>query len=215
MRMVFEQGFEIDIKTAHDYSIQWLKQHDAKITGGKAPLEINATHGSRMKFSSKNPDMKKEITILLSQRGAGINYRVVTEPARDVAFDKKENIKEQWWNGYFSSLFEGLRQLTEERLNVKTAIPRVENTEKDYTRLIKQLYGMILAEKEIDLTKAQGLLNLSEDRIKVLIYELIGEKKVSGHFKGNTFVIESDISDFVQQLDKSFQDWQKQAGGKT
>ncbi len=53
---------------------------------------------------------------------------------------------------------------------------------------------MILAVKEIDLTKAQSLRNLSEDRIKVLIYELIGEKKVKGQFKEKTFVIESSVS---------------------
>ncbi len=45
MRLVFEQGFEIDLKTAYDYSIQWLKQKEAKITGGKAPTEIDATLG--------------------------------------------------------------------------------------------------------------------------------------------------------------------------
>ncbi len=92
-----------------------------------------------MKFSSKNPEIKKEIAILISQRGTGINYRVVTEPARDVAFDKKEDIKEQWWNGYFSKLFEGLRLITQERIrSITTAHPR-EGAEKDYTRLIKQL----------------------------------------------------------------------------
>ena len=70
-----------------------------------------------------------------------------------------------------------------------------------------QLYGIIKLDKKIDLQRASKLFNSSIQDVKSLIYELVGEGKLEGSFDGNLFMIESDVNDFLLELDSQFKNW--------
>ena len=70
-----------------------------------------------------------------------------------------------------------------------------------------QLYGMIKLDKKIDLQVASKLFNSPIQDVKGLIYELVGEGKLEGSFDGNLFMIESDVNDFLLELDSQFKNW--------
>ncbi len=70
-----------------------------------------------------------------------------------------------------------------------------------------RLFGMIQTEKKVDLPRASKFVGMSIDEIRGLIYDLVGEGKVQGEFIGDTFLIKSDIGDFIASLDKEFAAW--------
>ena len=72
-----------------------------------------------------------------------------------------------------------------------------------------RLFGMINAEKQINIEIAFKDLKIPEDEIKGLIYDLVGEGKIKGEFQGKNFIITSDIDDFLKALDASFLDWEQ------
>ena len=53
-----------------------------------------------------------------------------------------------------------------------------------------KLLGMIKSEKKVQLDFASQILNLDQNEIRGLIYELIGEEKIKGSFQQNIFIME-------------------------
>ncbi|MFX1501625.1 MAG: hypothetical protein ACFFDH_11735 [Promethearchaeota archaeon] len=87
----------------------------------------------------------------------------------------------------------------------KEIITEVGEPETDYK---KRLFGMIRLRKEINLDEAAEFLNLKPKDIESLLYELAGENTIQGSFQGNKFIIESDIDQFINVLDHSFDRWE-------
>lgn len=72
----------------------------------------------------------------------------------------------------------------------------------------KRLFGMIRLRKEINLEEASQFLNIPPKQIESLLYDLAGEKIIQGKFQGNRFLIESDMDNFLNALDNSFNKWE-------
>ena len=72
----------------------------------------------------------------------------------------------------------------------------------------KRLFGMIRIRKEIDLEEASQFLNIPPKQIESLLYDLAGDKIIQGTFQGNKFLIESDVDNFLNALDYSFDKWE-------
>jgi hypothetical protein len=72
-----------------------------------------------------------------------------------------------------------------------------------------RLFGMIKAMKEFDILEAIKFLGINEDKIKGLLFDLIGEGKVEGNLNGNKFTIRSSVDDFIEFLDTSFVKWEE------
>ncbi|MFX1294886.1 MAG: zinc ribbon domain-containing protein [Promethearchaeota archaeon] len=53
-----------------------------------------------------------------------------------------------------------------------------------------KLLGMIKSEKKVTLDLASQILDLDQNKIRGLIYELIGEDKIKGSFQENVFIVE-------------------------
>ena len=70
-----------------------------------------------------------------------------------------------------------------------------------------QLYGMIKLDKMINLHDASNLFKSPVQDVKRLIYELVGEGKLEGSFDEDLFIIESDVNDFLLELDSQFKNW--------
>jgi len=77
-----------------------------------------------------------------------------------------------------------------------------------------RLFGMIKVEKQFNLETAQDMLKIPKKEIKELIYDLVGEGKLEGEFQDETFLISSDIDDFLSALDSSFQEWEEKVQSK-
>lgn len=78
----------------------------------------------------------------------------------------------------------------------------------------KRLFGMIRLRKEINLEEASQFLNIPPKEIESLLYDLAGEKIIQGKFQGNRFLIESDMDNFLNALDYSFDKWETDKGEK-
>jgi hypothetical protein len=74
-----------------------------------------------------------------------------------------------------------------------------------------RLLGMIKAEKKLNVKTASEMTGMSEARVKTLIYDLVGEGKLEGDFQGDTFIITSDVNEFIKGLEDSFATWEEQA----
>lgn len=72
----------------------------------------------------------------------------------------------------------------------------------------KRLFGMIRLRKEINLEEASQFLNIPPKQIESLLYDLAGEKIIQGKFQGNRFLIESNMDNFLNALDNSFNKWE-------
>lgn len=72
-----------------------------------------------------------------------------------------------------------------------------------------RLFGMIKVEKQLNLKTIQEMLKIPKEDIKALIYELVGEGKLEGEFQDEVFLISSDIDEFLEALDSSFQGWEQ------
>ncbi len=70
-----------------------------------------------------------------------------------------------------------------------------------------RLFGMIKAFKKIDLAEAARTFQKSKDAVRNMLFEILGENKVNGHLDGDTFIIESDVNEFIEALDTSFATW--------
>jgi hypothetical protein len=91
--------------------------------------------------------------------------------------------------------------------NEKHKLTTLQINEVNPEKNKNQLYGMIKLDKKIDLQVASKLLNSPIQNVKGLIYELVGEGKLEGSFDGNMFMIESDVNDFLLELDSQFKNW--------
>jgi len=80
--------------------------------------------------------------------------------------------------------------------------------------LKNRLFGMIKIEKQINLNTVRDMLKIPEDEIRALIYELVGEGKLEGEFQEESFLISSDIDEFLAALDSSFQGWEETVQAK-
>ena len=50
-----------------------------------------------------------------------------------------------------------------------------------------------------------------------MIYDLVGDNRISGKFEGEVFIVESDVDTFINVLDAQFKSWEdkeKQKEGK-
>lgn len=94
-----------------------------------------------------------------------------------------------------------------------TPTPREERVVLEFDQKTR-LFGMIKVEKKIDLAEAKDMVGVNKHDIKGLIYDLVGEGKIEGEFHDDTFVITSNVDDFIAQLDDSFADWAATKGGK-
>ena len=70
-----------------------------------------------------------------------------------------------------------------------------------------RLYGIIKVHNEVDLGNAEDILGVKRKEVEGLIYDLVGEGKVEGEFRGGKFVITSNVEDFIQALDAAFSQW--------
>lgn len=93
-----------------------------------------------------------------------------------------------------------LKKLIERR-----PIPEVMEPEIKYK---KRLFGMIRLRKEIDINEAAQFLQVEPHLIEELLYDLAGEKSIQGKFQGSRFIIESDVDQFINVLDHSFNQWE-------
>ena len=84
----------------------------------------------------------------------------------------------------------------------------VSLTEMDFDKKIR-LSGMIKSEKQIDLNEAQNILGIPKDKLKSLIHSFIKEGELNGVFEKDTFIIASNIENFIQMLERSFEEWEK------
>jgi hypothetical protein len=89
---------------------------------------------------------------------------------------------------------------TSSRISEKPAVIEV-----DYK---KRLFGMIRLRKEINMDEASQFLNISPKQIESLLYDLAGDKIIQGTFQENKFLIESDVDNFLNALDYSFDKWE-------
>ncbi len=71
----------------------------------------------------------------------------------------------------------------------------------------KRLYGMIKLRREIDLEEATEFLKISRRDLEGLLYDLAGDNIIQGKFEKDKFLIESDVDNFLNVLDNSFQQW--------
>ena len=77
------------------------------------------------------------------------------------------------------------------------------NINHDEARIM-MLFANIKRTKKLDLNQAIKYINLSKADLKDLIYDLIGENKITGKTEGDIFIIESDIDEFVKLLEGKF-----------
>ena len=84
----------------------------------------------------------------------------------------------------------------------------VSLTEMDFDKKIR-LSGMIKSEKKIDLNEAQNILGIPKDKLKSLIHDFIKADELNGVFEKDTFIIASNIENFIQMLERSFEEWEK------
>jgi hypothetical protein len=130
-----------------------------------------------------------------------INYgKTLFNQYKDKMQERKKEKIQQKAGGLFN------RKLIQQKLSK-------EGLSSDYDPKTR-LYGMINAEKKINLESAKRMIGLSEDEIKGLIYDLVGEGKIDGNFEGNEFIIKSDIEDFIRFLDASFVKWGQEVKAK-
>ena len=73
----------------------------------------------------------------------------------------------------------------------------------------KRLLGMIKGEQQVNLDYASQIINMDQDTIRGLIYDLIAEDKVEGTFQENIFIISSDVNEFIDNLLNKFNEWEK------
>ena len=71
----------------------------------------------------------------------------------------------------------------------KQEVKKVED-KLDLNNAKKSILGMIKSEQQVVLDNASQILNLDQDIIKKLIYELVGEDKIKGRFQKNIFIKE-------------------------
>ncbi len=84
-------------------------------------------------------------------------------------------------------------------------------TEEDiYERNKIEIFSMIKAYKKLIFSDIEIVLDIEQEKMLLLIYELIGEGKVEGEFPDeDTFQINSDVDTFIKMLSAQFKDWNK------
>lgn len=79
---------------------------------------------------------------------------------------------------------------------------------------IKIIEGMLKLEKNVDLKIASRIIGCSLKKLRNLIMKLIGENKITGEIRGNIFILESGVDEFIAQLEEEFLTWEKLEKGK-
>ncbi len=104
-------------------------------------------------------------------------------------------------------VFEGIAAIIGILLSIiyMTFVKRYKKRKEEF----KIIEGMLKLEKKINLEVASNVIGCSIEELKNLIYNLAEGNKVSGEFKGDVFMVESEIDVFVELLDKEFSKWEK------
>ena len=63
---------------------------------------------------------------------------------------------------------------------------------------------MIKGRGRVDLDKATQIIGMSKNELEGLLYDLIGDNKVSGRFEGDIFIVESDVDSFINIFYSAF-----------
>jgi len=98
---------------------------------------------------------------------------------------------------YIASMIETISRYYIIKKNRPKYLEELEKKEEK-TRLIssgakKRLLGMIKSEQEVNLDLASQIINVDQNTIRRLIYDLIGENKVEGTFQENIFLLTPDV----------------------
>ncbi len=76
------------------------------------------------------------------------------------------------------------------------------------------LFGMVKAERKIDIKQAAMYLKMKPEDLRVMLYRLVGEGNLSGEFNGDVFQVNSDADRFISELDKAFVSWGSEGSKK-
>ncbi len=90
-------------------------------------------------------------------------------------------------------------------IELEPPIPSINEQLEPTSQL--RLIGMIRLEREIKLVDAAKFLNISVKELKAFLYDLAGQGNVQGKFVGDKFIIESDVDNFLEELDPQFEQW--------
>nr|MDO8114044.1 hypothetical protein [Candidatus Sigynarchaeota archaeon] len=73
-----------------------------------------------------------------------------------------------------------------------------------------RVVGMIKVRKQIDILKTSEELGVTPEKIKAMIYGLLGGGKIEGQFtEGNIFKIQGNMDVVLVELDKQFSSWDR------
>lgn len=109
----------------------------------------------------------------------------------------------------FYILIKRKKDIRSKKPKVVPIMSKVEHkTEEEFDKKTR-LFGMIKAEKKINLKTADEYIGMEKKDMRAMIYDLVGEGKIEGEFQGDLFVIKSDIDDFIKVLDSSFLSWEE------
>ncbi|MFW9989095.1 MAG: hypothetical protein ACFFC3_10600 [Candidatus Odinarchaeota archaeon] len=119
---------------------------------------------------------------------------------------------------YIFGLFDILRIFNKIKKNRPIYLKELQ-IKKEESKVIvseakKRLFGMIKGEGKVNLDFASEIINMDQNTIRGLIYDLIAEDKVEGTFQENIFLITSDVNTFIDDLLNKYDDWEREKEGK-
>ncbi len=71
----------------------------------------------------------------------------------------------------------------------------------------KRLFGILKTMGQIHFREDQKFIGLTQEEIVGMVKDLQEKGIVEGTFEGDTFVLKSDVNDFITKLEKSFSEW--------
>ncbi len=78
------------------------------------------------------------------------------------------------------------------------------------------ILGMIKAHHKIQVRSTAEKLEITSEKVKELIYELLGDNRIEGTFSDlDTFEITSDVTEAIRNLESLFTQWEKTASKKS
>ncbi len=109
-KLIYEQKFELSDKTTHKHALEWLNSQQASVESSDPPKYISAFHGTLAKPSVYDPNFRKRMVIFVQKIDEhSTHVRIETEPLYTSGEPKK--LHSEWWNGFFSQLFQKLSEL--------------------------------------------------------------------------------------------------------
>ena len=229
---IYEINFDKYVETLLESSeVYLLLSKDLKFIWlwlGKKSNQLKRFVGSA-KGNELKKTLGKEYTLLkIDEKKAQINDKKVLMTLSDKEEKKEEiitfikNLAKIYQEITFEKLIEkiGFNQeeleniiedlIVKKELNARIQGNLITFNEKDIltrNNPKNRLFGMIRLRGEIDIQKASNFLNILSSEVEALLYDLAGENKIQGTFKGSKFIIKSDIDQFINALDNSFEKW--------